>query len=470
MPMNATELQELEAKLTQYREQIQADVKQTKSDIDAAIAKQSDAANKVVETVLKPQLAELEKALKSIQDTIKDNGTLGLPGAEAEMKQWSWTDFFRGQMQAVAGGKCNSIASVSDPWHHAPVVKELCVQYAKRRGFDVDERMGTAYKRDYNATDGSSGGFLVPSEISSTVIDATIANMPIGNIPNLLKLTNLTGEMFIPKIVTRNTGYMVAENTAPTKSTGSFGGVWLRPKKLGVFTKQSNRLLYQTKGVSDMLIKRCITEAAALKWHDQLINGSGAASEVKGLLQYSGMTTTINGDAISPTNGRQFLGDDALNMITALEEVDEITDANQAAFLMRPVVLRGMQRERVKMYAAQSRANAAGLYPNVYPTKQGISDYLGAGIYTTSQISASNTQGTSTTSSKVLCGNWSLFAVGSWRDPVFKVSDVASDGSTGSAFLDDQFYAVMFIEFDAALLRETALALFEGAETKPSSW
>ena len=57
-----------------------------------------------------------------------------------------------------------------------------------------------------------------------------------------------------------------------------------------------------------------------------------------------------------------------------------------------------------------------------------------------------------------------------WRDLIIKVSDVASDGSTGSAFLDDQIYIVLFQEFDTALMRETAMTQAKGAETTKANW
>jgi hypothetical protein len=80
------------------------------------------------------------------------------------------------------------------------------------------------------------------------------------------------------------------------------------------------------------------------------------------------------------------------------------------------------------------------------------------------------TVGTSTTSTKVLFGNMRYFYVGMWRDLVIKVSDVAGDGSTGSAFTEDQLYVVAFQECDSQMVRPTAITIAGGAETLKSSW
>jgi hypothetical protein len=63
-----------------------------------------------------------------------------------------------------------------------------------------------------------------------------------------------------------------------------------------------------------------------------------------------------------------------------------------------------------------------------------------------------------------------MFWMGIWRDFVLKVSDVASDGASGSAMLDDQIYIVAFQEFDTQLMRETALTQAIGCDTLEANW
>jgi hypothetical protein len=95
-----------------------------------------------------------------------------------------------------------------------------------------------------------------------------------------------------------------------------------------------------------------------------------------------------------------------------------------------------------------------------------LEDQLGVKLGTSTLLSMDS----GATTSKVICGNWKYFYIGLWRDFVMKVSDVAGDGGTGSAFLEDQMYIVAFQEFDCSVMRGSAFTIASGAETKESSW
>jgi len=70
----------------------------------------------------------------------------------------------------------------------------------------------------------------------------------------------------------------------------------------------------------------------------------------------------------------------------------------------------------------------------------------------------------------VITGDWSKFIYASFRDPIFRVSDVASDSTGRSALLNDEIFLVMFLEYDCNCVRPTAFSGRGGAMTTESEW
>ena len=436
--------------------------------IDEKVKDQSTKADEEI-AKLKVALVEANKGITALEEAQKRGKSFGLPGCDEEKETFSWQKYFKAQYLAVANGK-GSAPLVSDPWKAADAEfeKEVCSQYFEKRAADLSSQMRVeATNKAYGSDDGSSGGFLVPPEWSNEVIDLVIAQMPIFTMPGVKQLRGLHGDLYVPTQASRNTGYHIGETEAPTESTGSFGGVWLRPKKVGGFTKQSNRLLYQSRGVSDSLIKDLLASAVRLEWHRGLLNGKGSDSEAKGLTRYSGMTTTSDGtNTMQGSAGNwRFRIDDTVKMMQGLANADELRDTNTYGFIMHPVVMFGMARERVLQYAGQANNVAQPvLGTNVFLTKEKLKEVIGYPIAHTTQMPKTGTL------TDVYFGDWSLFWTAQFRDPIFRVSDQASDGSTGSAFLQDQLYMVMFVEYDCQLMREAAFAKFANAETNESNW
>lgn len=431
------DIEKLKEKLIEYKQQTETSVKDL-------ISQESSALNETIDT-LKSNIEKANESIGKINEELEKQKNLGLPGADEEKQKFSFAALTKALIETKLGK--------SDPWKDAGFEKEVIDEYAK--------------KRDANSGDGSEGGYLVPEEAKGDLIDLTLAQMPIANM-GVTKYAGLHGDLPIPKITSRPTAYMVSETGAPSSSDNAFGEIVLRPKKVAAFTKISRRLAYQTRGVAEQVIRNALSEAMALKFHDQLLNGIGSQNEVTGLrYATSGMTTT---DAIG-TNGGRFKIDKASEMPENLDEADELKDSGNYGWLMRPVVLGGMKRERVIMYSgASANAGQPMLGTNLLINNKMLEDQLGHMIRTTTQIGATETKGTSSTCSYVWFANWKMFLLGLWRDMELRVSDIASDASGNSAFLKDQIYIVAFQEFDANIARASAFTYVADAETTKSNW
>jgi len=417
---------------------------QNEKTVQELVSKQSSAYNDTI-AELKSGIEKAQKAIEQVKEESEKRKNLGLPGVNDEKEKFSFAKLF-GAMVRTRDGEPNA-------WSDAGFEREVLTEYAK--------------KRDASSIDGTSGGYLVPEEVKGDLIDLTLAQMPIVNM-GITKFTGLYGDLPIPKLTQRPTAYMVGETAAPGKTDVSFGEITLRPHKVAAFTKMSRRLAYQTRGAAETIIRNSLSEAMALKMHDQLINGIGAANEVLGLRnRVANMTSTT---AIG-SNGGRFKIDKASEMIENLDEANEYRDTGMYGWLMRPVVLGGMKRERVIEYtSAPSSGGMPVLGDNLLMSNKVLEDKLGHMLRTTTQISAAETKGTSSSCAYSYFGNWKMFYLGLWRDFELRISDVASDASGNSAFLNDQIYLVAFQEFDCSIGRDTAFTYVPDCETTKSLW
>lgn len=414
---------------------------------------QSDATKKEV-LELKEKLAAAEKALEEIKEQSKK--TFGLPGAEQEHKNWSWPKFITGLYKNYLANKGEiSVDSAKNYWDTtASLEHRLCKDFSEK------------YEKDFNASDGSSGGFLVPPEIyQGDIIDTVYANTAVMKMP-CMRFENLRADMPIPVDEGNLSAYHVGETEAPTKTSSSFGLKWLRPKKIGAYTRISNRLLYETNNSIEGIVKGKLALDSAVELSRGLTVGVGADSEPKGILENY---LSFTGTKIIALNGRRWTIDDIAAQKMALAKANELRDTNTYGTIMRPGILWAMLRERTEMYSGQASGKRQPQLMKLLLDKSVIENALKLKIEDTTQIPLS-TVGTSTSCSKVITGDWSKFAVGTFGVPRFKISDQASDASGRSALLNDEVFLVMFIEYDCVCTRPTSFCGFDGAETSEENW
>jgi HK97 family phage major capsid protein len=396
---------------------------------------------KADQTVTAEKLAATEKALdEKIKKTIDAEMTarrLSLPGLETEKKKFRFAEVIKAQ---INNG-----------------------QWDAEAGFEKEVCENTAKLRSANASSGEAGGYLIPDEITSELIQMAIAQMPVLELgPTIMQ--GLRGELPIPSVTGRPAGYWVAEESAPTESNSTFGEVTMRPKTLGAFTKISRRLLQQSAGLAETTIRGLLTDAMRIALETALIRGSGSEAQPKGIINYAGLTSTV---AIG-TNGGRFILDKATEMIANIDEADLLSSIGRFGFLMRPMVKFGMKTERVAQWNGQ--AASAGM-PTINPlvTDAALEQLLGYKIRTTTLISKTLTKGNSSTCSHVIFGDFSQLILGMWEGFEFKASDTAGNAS-GSAMTQRQIWLTAFQSVDIAMKNAAAFTMLADAETTKSSW
>ena len=455
------DLKELEVVLTKHRDDVVAMAKTVASET-------GDKATAAV-SALKAQFEEVAKSLTAVQEQIKIAAQRTVPGLAEQMKKepFSLSAYLRAQ-HAMSGDPTINPALKSDPWKSkgddgctAEREKAYCEEYAKVRASDANV-----------AGDGSQGGYLIPPEVTNEVIDMAMANLAVMGL-GLKVIKGLVGELPLPTVTGRPTAYMLSETEAITKSQASYGLITLRPKAMGAFTKQSKRLIYQSRGVSDQLIKELLSEAMALKMEEMCIIGKGSDKQPLGVINASGMTT--NNVGTSGNIAGRIKIDDIGKAIAALDAANEVKPGVKLGLLLRPECKWGMKRERVAQYTGQAARDSAPIMAmNLLMTDELISQQLGINIASSTLLSnREDQQGLADVSksySTAILGNWSKFYIGMWRDFSINVSDQAGDGSTGSAFLQNQLYIVAFQEFDTQVVRGSAFTKITGCETNEANW
>lgn len=382
---------------------------------------------------------ELEGNLdKRIEDTVEKMSKerkISLPGLkeELEKKKWNWSNVIR--------------ASLNGKWPEGSEFEREVIEQ-------------TAEKRSVNASSGETGGFLIPDEVTSKIIDLAIAKTPMLDMgPEIMR--GLRGELPIPKITGRPTAYWVDEEEAPTESNTTFGSITLRPKTLGAFTKISRRVIHQTADVANRVVENELTKAFQLAINQGIISGKGSEKEPKGIILHDNIRS------LTLAAGNRFRVDDAAAMITEVDEQDLLPPNARGGFAMHPRVLSGMKRERVVQFSGQA-ASAGMPVINPWVNTGTLEDILGYPIRTTTQLSKA-LNGIAANDTHVIFGDFSQLLVGFWEGFELRASDTAGN-SGGSAMTQNQIWLVAFQGMDWLLQQEAAFAVLTDASAVETDW
>ncbi|QNN24341.1 phage major capsid protein [Planctomycetales bacterium ZRK34] len=174
--------------------------------------------------------------------------------------------------------------------------KELSDEVAKRYGKDPQ-------------------GFYVPYSVLKRDVDKTnnagqlVATEKLGFIDRLKNalvvrqlgaqvLTDLVGDISIPKMTGGATAYWVDEGTAVTESTPTVGQVAMSPLTVGGFTDLSRKILVQSSVDVEEMVRNDLAFVVAEAIDAAAINGGGS-NEPNGIIDQ--LTATTSGSAV--TNG-----------------------------------------------------------------------------------------------------------------------------------------------------------------------
>ena len=213
-------------------------------------------------------------------------------------------DLSRGEKQSYSLLRAIS-ASASGDWSKAGLEKEISDTIAQRSGqsnggFYMPSDMAWG-RRDLTVGTNNAGGFLVGTDHDgANFIDALRAAMVTTRLGARI-MSNLQGNVAIPKLATGTSTYWVAEDGAPTEGQPVFSSVQLSPRNLASFVQISRNLLVQSDPSVETVIQDDITRAIAVAIDAAALAGTGSSNQPTGILATTGIGSVSFSSAGAPT-------------------------------------------------------------------------------------------------------------------------------------------------------------------------
>lgn len=307
-------------------------------------------------------------------------------------------------------------AAASNDWRGAELEREASDEIAQRLG---REAAGfflpmDVQQRDLTVTPAVEGGHLVATDLMSGSFIDMLRNRPMVAAAGATFLTDLVGNVAIPRQTGGATGHWVAESMAPTESQQNVDQVPLTPRTFGAFTDISRRLLKQSSISAEDFVRRDLAVTCALGIDTAALHGTGAGNQPFGIAATAGVGSVVGG-----TNGLI----PALSHIVSLESEVAVDNADLGSLsYMTNARVRGRLKQTPRVASTDSLMLwADGPQPlNGYPT------------HVTNQVSSTLTKGTSVGNcSAIFFGNWSDLVIGMWGVVDFLV-DPYTAGNAGT--------------------------------------
>tara|TARA_R110002110_G_scaffold415316_1_gene649193 strand:+ start:1183 stop:2346 length:1164 start_codon:yes stop_codon:yes gene_type:complete len=223
---------------------------------------------------------------------------------------------------------------------------------------------------------GSTGGFFVPDQQSVQFFDRLAArSVVLSAQPMMMDATH--DVLRVPKVGASITVEMSEENAQITPNDPTFEQVTLTPRKLTAMTYASNEALDDSQPGLRQVLAADHERSMGLTLDLQFLEGSGTTPNLRGIRNFTGVTATpLATDGATPTL------DDIADAIERLET----DNAAAAAIFMHP---RTWATYRT-LVDSQLRYQ---LQPD--PTGESRRQLFGVPVYVSSQISTTETVGTS---------------------------------------------------------------------------
>ncbi|VWX56713.1 phage major capsid protein [Sphingorhabdus sp. 109] len=291
-------------------------------------------------------------------------------------------------------------------------------------------------QRDLVVGTTTAGGHTVATDLlAESFIDLLRNNMALHGLGARM-LTDLNGNIAIPRQTGGATAYWVAESGAPTESQQAFDQVSMTPKTVGAYTDISRKLLLQSSIDVEAFVRQDLAVTLALAIDLAGINGSGSSNQPRGVLNTSGIGSVVGG-----TNGAAPDYADIVGLETAVA-VDNAA-IGSLGYLTNSAV-------RGKLKLTEKFAGTNG--NPVWEDGNNLNGYT-AGV--SNQVPSNLTKGTaSSVCSAIMFGNWADLLIGMWGGLDLMVDPFTSStsGTVRIVALQDVDVAVRHAESFSAMV------------------
>lgn len=279
------------------------------------------------------------------------------------------------------------------------------------------------FRRDFNVGTGSEAGNLVATELRNDLfVDVLRNNLVMAGL-GVRILTGLTGNIDIPKKSTASAITRVTEIQALTETNPTTGKLSLTPKRFGGFVEYSKQALIQSSVALEPMLRDDLLTSGMVDLQDQMLNGSGAGANMRGIRNTSGVGSVVGG-----TNGIAPAWSHVVDLESACANVNAEPD-RFSGYLIN-------SKTRGKLKQTQKATNLPFIWDNG-PTP--LNGYRAA---VSNSVPSNLTKGTSTTiaSSLLFASDWSMAVLAMFGAPDITV-DPYTLATTGQVRITLNQYA-----------------------------
>lgn len=307
------------------------------------------------------------------------------------------------------------------------------LQARAARGFIGGEQ------RDLVVGTTTAGGHTVATDLLAGSFIELLTNALVVAQVGATMLTDLNGNIAIPRQTSGSTGYWVAENNAPTESQQAFDQVAMTPKTVGAFTDYARRLLLQSSIAVEMFVRMDLARTIALAIDTASINGTGSSNQPTGIRATSGIGSVVGGtDGAAPT------WDHMVNLEAAVANANAGVD--RMAYLTNTKV-----RGKLKRTQQFSSSNGMSVWKAVIEEN--------APVYVSNQVPSNLTKGAASgVCSSIIYGNWAELLIAMWG-----ALDLMLDPYTGATAGTKRLVALQ--DVDIAVRHPVSFATMDDALT-----
>ena len=341
---------------------------------------------------------------------------IGVRTVEAEAPEIGMSEREAGQFSFVRA--LNALANPTDrrAQEAAAFEFEASAAAAEKTGKDVRGLLVPidVLKRELNVGTPTAGGNTVATDLlSGNFIDMLRNRAVMMDIATTM--TDLNGNIAIPRQTGGATGYWVAEGGAPTESQQTIDQVAMTPKTLGAFTEYTRKLLLQSSIDVEAFVRADLATVLALEIDRAAINGSGASNQPTGILNTTGIGAVVGG-----ANGAAPTWDHIVDLES--EVAIDNADVGNLRYLTNAVV-RGK---------AKKTFIDAGSGERLWDSRAGNTPLNGYEAIITNQVPSDLDKGTSVgVCSAIIFGNFADLIIGMWGGLDIQVNPYALDTSGG---------------------------------------
>lgn len=297
------------------------------------------------------------------------------------------------------------------------------------------------------ANDPLAGGFLIPEEFSSEVIEL-LRPASVVRAFNPPTIPTTLGNLRVPRITDGTTGYYIGENTNITPSQLRLGQLALSYKKLAVLVPMSNDLLRRPSIGADALVRNDMVRGMAQAENIAFLRSPGTEASPKGLRYWA------DADNIFFANATASLQNSAIDLGRIILKLEEKNiPLSRPGWIFAP---------RTKMWLMTVQTTV-GAY--AYRDEMIRGTLWGWPFKTSTQVPTNLTDRGGTNESEIYLVDWDEAIIGETERLIVDASAEAAywDGANViSSFSQDQTVIRSIAEHDFAMRRNTAVAVMNG--------